>query len=165
MLLDFRGTVAYRLFAPHFETLCPLLAEHLDASFGLLESFCILIQTSPKAFLSQETSRIFITTAVFRRQVDILQQLATYTGLHPAQAIVLHADCILAPLYFASPAKLAECTNFISEVLVASGTKQSIQEIYISSLPRLLLEVLMRIEPSPQGTAGVSRARVPTCGC
>ena len=156
--------MAYRLFAPHFETLCPLLAEHTDVSFGLLESFCSLIQTSPKAFLSQETSRIFLVSAVSRRQADILHQLAAYTGLHPARAIVLHADCILAPLYFASPTKLAECTDFISGVLVASGVKQSIQEIYISNLPRLLLEVLMRIEPSPEGIATVSAVTVDTRG-
>lgn len=157
-----RKTPVYRLFAPHFESLCLILAQKLDTSFSLLHDFCQLIQTAPKAFLtSPPITRVFLACAVMERRTDIIQQLAVYAEMNAVKMIVLNADCIFAPLYLASPSKLQEGTAFLAGLFKQNNVGLTMQQLVESTLSTLIFEIIIRADAISAGEEQVIPLSVP----
>ena len=155
-LISNRATTSYKLFSPHFDALCPVLAGLLDTSFGLLYAFTDIICLPVQAFLrSQGIARFFLATAVERRRDDIIYFLSEMTETSIAELLILNADCIFAPLYYRQDTKFDECQRFVLQILKNNGVDYTLQQLLESNLPALILEVFIRAESSITGKADV----------
>ena len=156
MLVTHRKTSVYKLFFPHFDQLCSVLARKVDSSFSLLHAFCQLIQTAPKAFVTTPAiARALLASAVMQRRKDIIAQLAYHSDVNAVKMLVLNADCVFAPLYFASTTRLEESLRFLGEVFRENGVAYSTNQLLESSLSNLIFEVLIRLDTGPSGCVQV----------
>lgn len=159
--MTYRKTGAYKLFSPHLEYLCTLLAENMGSSLHLLYAFTDILRLPVQAFLrSQGIARLFLAVAVDRGQGNLINLVSQMTEISVAELLILNADHIFAPLYFRPSTKFSECRDFFLKVLLSSGVDYTFQQILTSNLPALLLEIFIRAAREPTCTESVSTTSI-----
>lgn len=154
-----REVSPYKFFSPYLHLLCPIIARHLDSAFTLLYTITDLLRTTVEAFLQNpDIARIFLSEAILSKREDLIQLLAECAQVSPAELMVLNADCCFAPLYFHEEQKFKDCQRFYMQVLQAQNFKTTFQQLLEGDLPAVLLEVLIRADPTRQDKVSLDHA-------
>jgi serine/threonine-protein kinase ATR len=144
-----RDVAPYKFFSPYLHQICPIIARNSDTTFALLYTVTDILRTTVAAFLqASDIARIFLSEAIMSQRVEVVQLLAECAQVSPGELLVMNVDICFAPLYFTTITKFEECQKFFMQVLKAQQFKTTFQQLIEGDLPAIILEVLIRADPS-----------------